>query len=181
MNPRMWSHGATQANVAALRALGVQFVGPDEGETAEGEVGIGRMAEPEDIFRPRAGAARRVGRARGQDRARLGGGNPRAARRRSVRRQPRVPGRMGVALAEEARRRGADVTLLAANLSVPAPVGVDVVETPTAQAMLDAALARADADLVLMAAAPADYRPAETRTTSARRTTVPGRRARADD
>jgi phosphopantothenoylcysteine decarboxylase/phosphopantothenate--cysteine ligase len=55
------------------------------------------------------------------------------------------------------------VTLLAANLSVPAPVGVDVVETPTAEAMLDAALACADADLILMAAAPADYRPAEAR------------------
>jgi phosphopantothenoylcysteine decarboxylase/phosphopantothenate--cysteine ligase len=68
---------------------------------------------------------------------------------------------MGVALAAEAKRRGAEVTLLAANLAVPAPVGVDVVETPTAQSMLKAALAHADADLVLMAAAPADYRPAE--------------------
>jgi phosphopantothenoylcysteine decarboxylase/phosphopantothenate--cysteine ligase len=55
------------------------------------------------------------------------------------------------------------VTLLAANLAVPAPVGVEVVETPTAQAMLEAALARTDADLVLMAAAPADYRPTEAR------------------
>src|SRR5256886_9085094 len=75
----------------------------------------------------------------------------------------RSSGRMGVALAEEARRRGADVTLLAANLAVAAPKGVAVVETPTAGAMLDAALARADADLVLMAAAVADYRPAERR------------------
>jgi len=69
---------------------------------------------------------------------------------------------MGVALAEEARRRGATVTLLAANLGVPAPRGVEVVETPTAEAMLTEALARRDADVVLMSAAVADYRPAET-------------------
>jgi phosphopantothenoylcysteine decarboxylase/phosphopantothenate--cysteine ligase len=68
---------------------------------------------------------------------------------------------MGVALAEQAKRRGGEVTLLAANLAVPAPRGVDVVETPTAGSMLDAALSHADADLVLMAAAVADYRPAE--------------------
>jgi phosphopantothenoylcysteine decarboxylase/phosphopantothenate--cysteine ligase len=73
----------------------------------------------------------------------------------------RSSGRMGVALAEEARKRGAQVTLLAANLAVPAPAGVEVVETPTAAAMLEAAVARDDADLVLMAAAVADYRPGE--------------------
>ena len=162
MNPRMWSHGATQANVAALKALGVELIGPDEGDTAEGEVGVGRMAEPTEIF----SRAREL----------LGESDALAGKRVLVSaggtREPldavrfvgnRASGRMGVALAEEARRRGADVTLLAANLSVPAPVGVDVVETPTAQAMLDAALAHADADLVLMAAAPADYRPADAR------------------
>ena len=74
-----------------------------------------------------------------------------------------LSGRMGVALAEEARRRGAEVTLLAANLAVDPPAGVEVVETPTADAMLRAALERRDADLVLMAAAPADYVPAEPR------------------
>jgi phosphopantothenoylcysteine decarboxylase/phosphopantothenate--cysteine ligase len=74
----------------------------------------------------------------------------------------RSSGRMGVALAEEARRRGADVILLAANLAVPAPHGVETIPTPTAESMLDAALALADVDVVLMAAAVADYRPAET-------------------
>jgi phosphopantothenoylcysteine decarboxylase/phosphopantothenate--cysteine ligase len=73
----------------------------------------------------------------------------------------RSSGRMGVALAEEARRRGADVTLLAANLAVPPPRGIEVVETPTAAVMLEEALARGDADVVLMAAAVADYRPAD--------------------
>ena len=162
MNPRMWSHPATQANVTALRERGVELVGPDEGDTAEGEVGVGRMAEPEEIFR--------------RCRELLGETDTLAGRHVLVSaggtREPldavrfvgnRASGRMGVALADEARRRGARVTLLAANLSVPAPVGVDVVETPTAQSMLDAALERADADLVLMAAAPADYRPVETR------------------
>jgi phosphopantothenoylcysteine decarboxylase / phosphopantothenate---cysteine ligase len=162
MNPRMWSHGATQANVAALRALGVDFVGPDDGDTAEGEVGLGRMAEPEEIYRRARGLLGESDALAGKTVLVSAGGT----------REPldavrfvgnRASGRMGVALAEEAKRRGADVTLLAANLSVAAPVGVDVVETPTAQGMLDEALARADADLILMAAAPADYRPADAR------------------
>src|SRR3954464_9025058 len=51
MNPRMWSHAATRANVETLRARGVELVGPDEGETAEGELGVGRMSEPDEIVR----------------------------------------------------------------------------------------------------------------------------------
>jgi phosphopantothenoylcysteine decarboxylase/phosphopantothenate--cysteine ligase len=75
----------------------------------------------------------------------------------------RSSGRMGVALAEEARRRGADVTLLAANLAVPAPAGVELVETPTAADLAREATGRAPAaDVVVMAAAVSDYRPAET-------------------
>jgi phosphopantothenoylcysteine decarboxylase/phosphopantothenate--cysteine ligase len=66
---------------------------------------------------------------------------------------------MGVALAKEAERRGADVTLLAANLSLPAPPGVNVVVTPTAADLEREALARGDADVIVMAAAVADYRP----------------------
>jgi phosphopantothenoylcysteine decarboxylase/phosphopantothenate--cysteine ligase len=68
---------------------------------------------------------------------------------------------MGVALADEARARGADVTLLAANLVVPAPAGVEVVPVPTAADLRREALAREDADVILMAAAVSDYRPAE--------------------
>jgi phosphopantothenoylcysteine decarboxylase / phosphopantothenate---cysteine ligase len=160
MNPRMWSHPATQANVEALRARGAVLVGPDEGETAEGEWGLGRMAEPEQIF--------------ARSRELLGETDSLAGRRVLVSaggtREPldavrflgnRSSGRMGVALAEESRKRGADVTLLAANLAVPPPRGVEVVETPTAESMLEAALAHSDVDLILMAAAVADYRPAE--------------------
>jgi phosphopantothenoylcysteine decarboxylase/phosphopantothenate--cysteine ligase len=72
----------------------------------------------------------------------------------------RSSGRMGVAIAREARRRGAEVTLLAANLAVPPPPGVEVVQTPTAADVLREVLARRDADVVVMAAAVADYRPA---------------------
>jgi phosphopantothenoylcysteine decarboxylase/phosphopantothenate--cysteine ligase len=160
MNPRMWAHPATRANLETVRARGAVIVGPEEGETAEGEWGLGRMAEPEQIY--------------ARCRELLGESDTLAGRRVLVSaggtREPldavrflgnRSSGRMGVALADVSRKRGGSVTLLAANLSVPAPRGVEVVETPTAEAMLEAALARRDADLVLMAAAVADYRPAE--------------------
>ena len=161
MNPRMWTHPATRANVEALRERGVVLVGPDEGETAEGELGVGRMAEPDEIFE----AARNL----------LTGGGPLRGKRVLVSaggtREPldavrfvgnRSSGRMGVALAAEAHRRGAQVTLLAANLTVPALAGVELVETPTAAALEREALERgAEADVVVMAAAVADYRPAE--------------------
>jgi phosphopantothenoylcysteine decarboxylase/phosphopantothenate--cysteine ligase len=162
MNPRMWSHPATAANIETLRGRGVHVIGPDEGEMAEGEWGVGRMVEPDEIY----------------ERCRLLLGESDTLRGRRVlvtaggTREPidavrfignRSSGRMGVALADAARKRGADVTLLAANLAVPPPSGVDVVDTPTAEALLDATLAHSDADVVLMAAAVADYRPAQPR------------------
>jgi phosphopantothenoylcysteine decarboxylase/phosphopantothenate--cysteine ligase len=73
----------------------------------------------------------------------------------------RSSGKMGVAVAREARRRGADVTLVAANISVPAPDRVEVVEAPTAADVAREILTRRDADVIVMAAAVADYRPAE--------------------
>jgi phosphopantothenoylcysteine decarboxylase/phosphopantothenate--cysteine ligase len=164
MNVRMWEHAATQANAETLRRRGVRFVGPVEGELAEGEVGAGRMAEPEQI-------AEEVERLLGPDPER-GAGSLAGLRvlvsAGGTREQldavrflgNRSSGRMGVAVAEEARRRGADVTLLAANLAVPAPAGVTVVATPTAADLEREALARSDADVIVMAAAVADYRPA---------------------
>jgi phosphopantothenoylcysteine decarboxylase / phosphopantothenate---cysteine ligase len=161
MNPRMWAHPATRANTETLRARGVVLVGPDEGETAEGELGVGRMAEPEVIVAAAEELLTGKSPLRGKHVLISAGGT----------REPidavryvgnRSSGRMGVALAAEARRRGAQVTLLAANLTVPAPVGVDVIETPTAADLEREALARgATADVVVMAAAVADYRPAE--------------------
>ena len=73
----------------------------------------------------------------------------------------RSSGRMGAALAEEARRRGAEVTLIASNLSVDPPTGVEVVQAPTAADLARETLSRGDADVVVMAAAVADYRPAD--------------------
>jgi phosphopantothenoylcysteine decarboxylase/phosphopantothenate--cysteine ligase len=160
MNPRMWEHPATRANVELLRSRGVELVGPEEGDTAEGEHGVGRMAEPEQIL-ARAqellvGAASLAGR-----RVLVSAGGTREPLDSVRFLGNRSSGRMGVALAEEARRRGAEVTLLAANLAVAPPAGVEVLETATAAEMLAAARGRSAADLVLMAAAVADYRPAE--------------------
>lgn len=162
MNPRMWSHRATRANAETLRSRGVHLVGPDEGETAEGELGVGRMSEPEEIVRAIEELLTGTGPLRGKRVLVSAGGT----------REPidlvrfvgnRSSGRMGVALAAEAHRRGAHVTLLGANLTVPAPPGVDLVQTPTAVELEHEALVRgAEADIVIMAAAVADYRPAET-------------------
>jgi phosphopantothenoylcysteine decarboxylase/phosphopantothenate--cysteine ligase len=162
MNDRMWSHPATQANAELLRSRGVEFVGPAEGELAEGGSGVGRMAEPREIVQrisellvrgTGALAGKRVVVAAGGTREPLDAvrfvGN-------------RSSGRMGVAVAAEAERRGAKVTLVGANLTVPAPDGVELVPAPTAEDVAREVLARADADLVVMAAAVADYRPAET-------------------
>jgi phosphopantothenoylcysteine decarboxylase/phosphopantothenate--cysteine ligase len=162
MNARMWAHPATQANVEMLQERGVELVGPVEGDLAEGEQGLGRMAEPEEIAARvealLAGTRRSGGALSGRSVLVSAGGT----------REPldavrflgnRSSGRMGVALADEARRRGADVTLLAANLAVPPPPGVTVVETPTAADLEREALARVDADVVVMAAAVADFRP----------------------
>jgi phosphopantothenoylcysteine decarboxylase / phosphopantothenate---cysteine ligase len=163
MNVRMWEHPATQENLTKLRERGVEIVGPVEGELAEGEVGLGRMAEPDEI-------AARVAELLGVESDATG---PLTGRRVLVTaggtREPidtvrfvgnRSSGRMGVALAEEARSRGAEVTLLAANLAVSPPSGVTVVETPTASDLERETLARGDSDVIVMAAAVADYRPA---------------------
>jgi phosphopantothenoylcysteine decarboxylase / phosphopantothenate---cysteine ligase len=160
MNPRMWQSPATRANVETLTARGVELVGPDEGEMAEGEWGVGRLSEPaeiaqriEQLLAPGSLAGRRIlvtagGTREPVDSVRFVGN--------------RSSGRMGVALAEEARRRGAEVIVLAANLSLDVPHGIEVIPTPTADSMREAALALPDVDVLLLAAAVADYRPAET-------------------
>jgi phosphopantothenoylcysteine decarboxylase / phosphopantothenate---cysteine ligase len=159
MNPRMWLSPATRANVETLEARGVELVGPDEGEMAEGEWGVGRLSEPaeiaariEQLLAPGSLTGRRIlvtagGTREPVDSVRFVGN--------------RSSGRMGVALAEEARRRGAEVIVLAANLAVEAPYGIETIPTPTAESMRDAALALPDVDVLLLAAAVADYRPAE--------------------
>jgi phosphopantothenoylcysteine decarboxylase / phosphopantothenate---cysteine ligase len=158
MNARMWEHPATQENVERLRRRGVELLGPEEGELAEGEHGPGRMTEPEDIFARCRELLGERGDLAGKSVVVSAGGT----------REPldlvrffgnRSSGKMGVALAREARRRGADVTLVAANLAVPAPAGVEVVTARTASEVAQEVLSRDDADIVVMAAAVADYRP----------------------
>jgi phosphopantothenoylcysteine decarboxylase / phosphopantothenate---cysteine ligase len=158
MNVRMWEHPATQANVTLLRERGVETIGPEAGELAEGEHGPGRMAEPETIFARCLELLGATGPLRGKRLLVSAGGT----------REPldsvrfvgnRSSGKMGVALAREAARRGAEVTLVAANLSVSPPDGVEVVQAPSAADLAREVLDRADADVVVMAAAVSDYRP----------------------
>ncbi|MGZ4359667.1 MAG: bifunctional phosphopantothenoylcysteine decarboxylase/phosphopantothenate--cysteine ligase CoaBC [Gaiellaceae bacterium] len=158
MNWRMWAHPATQRNAELLRERGVELIGPAQGELAEGEQGHGRMTEPAEIAARCGALLAGEGSLAGRSLLISAGGT----------REPldavrfignRSSGRMGVALAAEARRRCARVTLVAANLSVPAPAGVELVEVSTAADLAEAVLARGDADVVLMAAAVADYRP----------------------
>jgi phosphopantothenoylcysteine decarboxylase / phosphopantothenate---cysteine ligase len=163
MNVRMWEHPATRENASRLRERGVELIGPEAGELAEGEHGPGRMTEPETIHarcRELLSQAHASTRLRGKRVVVSAGGT----------REPldlvrfignRSSGKMGVAVAHEAQRRGADVTLVAANLAVPSPDALEVVSAPTAADLAREVLARADADVVLMAAAVADYRPSE--------------------
>jgi phosphopantothenoylcysteine decarboxylase / phosphopantothenate---cysteine ligase len=158
MNVRMWEHPATQANAAALTDRGMELLGPAEGELAEGEHGPGRMVEPEELFARCQELLRQTGPLAGKRVVVSAGGT----------REPldlvrfignRSSGRMGVAVAAEAKRRGADVTLVYANGLAPAPAGVEVVPAPTAADLGREILARADADVVVMAAAVSDYTP----------------------
>jgi len=166
MNSRMYEHPATRANLELLRSRGARVVEPGRGRLAsKGEWGVGRLAEPAEIL----GVIEEV----------LSGGQytPRSLDGLRVlvtaggTREPidsvrfignRSSGRMGLALAEEAARRGADVTLVAANVTIPAPAGVNEVAVETT-AELDAAVRERfpGADVLIMAAAPADFRPAD--------------------
>lgn len=158
MHTEMWQNAATQANVATLRARGVHVVGPASGQLTGSDSGPGRMSEPVDIV-DAALAALRPGDLAGRRVVVTAGGT----------REPLDPvrflgnrssGRQGVALAEAARDRGASVVLVAAHLEVAPPAGVEVLEVGTAEELRSATLrAAADADVVIMAAAVADYRP----------------------
>ncbi|WP_456788485.1 bifunctional phosphopantothenoylcysteine decarboxylase/phosphopantothenate--cysteine ligase CoaBC [Cellulomonas sp. P5_C5] len=160
MHTEMWEHAATVANVATLRARGVHVLEPAAGRLTGSDTGPGRLPEPEEI----AAAALALVSSRPHDLAGThvvvsAGGT----------REPLDPvrflgnrssGRQGVALAQTAHARGARVTLVAANIDVPVPAGVDVVHAETGAELRDAVRAAAkDADVVVMAAAVADFRP----------------------
>ncbi len=168
MHTEMWEHPAVQANLETLRARGVTVVPPEDGRLAGGDVGSGRMAEPATVAAAVLGLlAGRSGDTTGPGtRADLAGvrvlvsaGGTREAIDPVRFITNRSSGKQGHAVAAVARRRGADVVLVTTS-SLPRPDGVAVVEVETAAEMEEAMLARAaDADVVVMAAAVADFRP----------------------
>jgi phosphopantothenoylcysteine decarboxylase/phosphopantothenate--cysteine ligase len=160
MNNAMYEHPATQANLELLRARGVTVLEPGTGSLGSpGEYGIGRLPEPPELLAAVEDALRAGGELDGATVLVTAGGS----------REPidsvrfvgnRSSGRMGFALAREARRRGATVTVVAANVSLPRSAGIEYVDVQTAAELADACAARFDAcDVLLMAAAVADYRP----------------------
>jgi len=172
MHTEMWEHPATRDNVATLRARGVHVLDPASGRLTGADTGPGRLPEPEEIY----AACRRLvaGPAEPGVPVEPGAPLPLAGRRVVVSaggtREPLDPvrflgnrssGKQGYALAAVAAARGADVTLVAANTSLPAPAGVQVVPVGTVLELQAAVTAAAkEADVVVMAAAPADFRPA---------------------
>jgi phosphopantothenoylcysteine decarboxylase/phosphopantothenate--cysteine ligase len=165
MHTEMWEHPATQANVATLRERGVLVIEPAVGRLTGADTGKGRLPDPEEIFATCLDVlSRGVGTADliGRSVVVSAGGT----------REPvdpvrflgnRSSGRQGVALARAAAVRGADVTLVAANITVPDPAGVKVVRVETTEELRDAVVSAAlTCDAVVMAAAPADFRPVAT-------------------
>jgi phosphopantothenoylcysteine decarboxylase/phosphopantothenate--cysteine ligase len=173
MNTTMWEHPATRRNLATLRADGVHVIEPDAGEMACGTIGPGRLSAPEqivaaalDILRGRkakkdGGASTHAGRDLAGERILITAGATREEIDPVRFISNRSSGRMGFALAEAARARGAEVTVVAGVTSAPAPPGVRIVEAVSAEAMMRAALNEfQNATVFVGAAAVADYRPA---------------------
>ncbi len=165
MHTEMWQHLATRANVATLRERGVHVLEPDSGRLTGADSGPGRLPEPEAVVAAALALVDAEGRPRAAD---LGG--RRVVVSAGGTREPLDPvrflgnrssGRQGVALARTALARGAQVTLVAANLAVRPPAGVQVLPVETTAQLRDAVRsAAAEADVVVMAAAVADFRPA---------------------
>ena len=163
MHTEMWEHPATVVNVATLRERGAVVIEPATGRLTGADTGKGRLPEPEEIFAVARAVLRRGGPVRpdlaGRHVVVTAGGT----------REPLDPvrylgnrssGKQGYAFARTAIARGARVTLVAANVALPYPAGVEIVPVGTTAELRDATLAAAvDADVVIMAAAPADYRP----------------------
>jgi phosphopantothenoylcysteine decarboxylase/phosphopantothenate--cysteine ligase len=164
MNNRMYLSPATQANLGLLAERGVTLVGPGEGELAShGERGIGRLTEPAELLaacEQRLGAGGEAGGFLFGRRVLVTAGGTREPIDSVRYIGNRSSGRMGFALAERAARRGAQVTVVAANVSLASPPGVEVVQVRTASELAAACAGAFEAcDVLLMAAAVADFRP----------------------
>ncbi len=161
MNDAMYSHAATQANLAALRGRGVAIVEPEFGFLAEREMGIGRLASEDTIVAALDAALARPRDLDGE-RVLVTAGPTREAIDPVRFMSNASTGTMGIELAREALARGARVDLVLGPTVVAPPEGVDVVRVTTAQEMYDEALARVNsADIIIAAAAVVDWRPAE--------------------
>jgi len=160
MNTNMFAHDAVRDNIDRLAARGVRFVDPGQGYLACGWIGKGRLAEPDDIVAAAEAILRPDGPLKG--RRVLVTAGPTYEDLDPVRYiGNRSSGRMGFAIADEAQRRGAEVTLVAGPTTVKAPDVTEIVRVRSAVEMRDAVMAHADAvDLIVMAAAVADYMPA---------------------
>jgi phosphopantothenoylcysteine decarboxylase/phosphopantothenate--cysteine ligase len=164
MHTEMWEHPATQENVATLRRRGALVIEPAEGRLTGADTGKGRFPEPAEIFETARDLLARAGSANVLDLAgrhvlvSAGGTREYLDPVRFL--GNRSSGRQGYALARAAVARGAEVTLVAANVTLPDPAGAKVVHVETTAQLRDAVLAATPtADAVVMAAAPADYRP----------------------
>ncbi len=158
MNVRMWQHPATRRNVASLRADGIRFVGPEEGEMACGEYGPGRMAEPASIVEAIARLLEDKQQGPLSGRHVLITSGPTHEPLDPVRYiANRSSGKQGHALARAALALGAHVTLVSGPVTLPDPEGVNLVKVETAQEMLDAVLDALPADIAICAAAVADW------------------------
>jgi phosphopantothenoylcysteine decarboxylase / phosphopantothenate---cysteine ligase len=161
MNTHMYEHPATQANLELLRSRGARIVDPGTGRLAsKGEWGVGRLAEPPEILAAVEAALAYAPRSLDGMRVLVTAGGTREPIDSVRFVGNRSSGRMGLALAEEAARRGADVTLVAANVALPLPAVPAIPVETTAE--LEAAVRERfpEADVLIMAAAPADFRPA---------------------
>lgn len=161
MNTVMWQAEVTKGNLGILINRGAQTVGPEGGALACGDVGAGRMSEPEDIV---AACAAMFSRGRDLEGLKVvvTAGPTREALDPVRFLTNRSSGRMGYALAEAALARGAHVTLVTGPVSLTAPEGAGVINVTTTNDLLDAVTAHAqDADILIQAAAPADFAPAQ--------------------
>ena len=158
MHTEMWEHPAVQDNLETLRSRGVTVVAPEEGRLAGGDLGSGRLAEPEKVFEVITELLTN-GDFNGQRVVVTAGGTREAI-------DPvryvgnRSTGKQGYAIAEAALARGAEVTLIS-TVDIEVPLGVDLVSVESASEMHEAVLERADADVIVMAAAVADFRPVD--------------------
>ena len=159
MDANMFDHPATQENVARLRNRGVFIAGPAPGRLASGLMGMGRLVEPADLLGHIAAALGKHGDLAGRRVVVSAGGTQEAIDPVRVITN-HSSGRMGFAVAEAARDRGADVVLVTAPVALPDPPQIRVVPVRSAQDMCDVVLAETvHADALIMAAAVADYRP----------------------